>query len=84
MRGNTQKSKPVPKDAGMSYVGIQDIRPCGKQPVYNMEVDECHNFSVNGGIIVHNCMDETRYFVMTVLRHKAGKQKYTPLSERYA
>lgn len=31
-----------------------------------MEVDEVHNFSVNGGIIVHNCMDSARYFVQTV------------------
>ena len=33
-----------------------------------MEVDEHHNFSVNGGVIVHNCMDETRYMCNTVLR----------------
>lgn len=28
-----------------------------------MEVDDNHNFAVNGGLIVHNCMDATRYFV---------------------
>lgn len=39
-------------------------------PVYNMEVDEHHNFAVNGGIIVHNCMDSMRYFVMTVMRRE--------------
>lgn len=38
----------------------------GKAPVYNMEVEEYHNFSVNGGIIVHNCMDAARYFVKTM------------------
>lgn len=27
-------------------------------------------------------MDETRYFVMTILRYKAGREKYIPLSER--
>lgn len=26
-----------------------------------MEVDEVHNFAVNGGIIVHNCIDSARY-----------------------
>lgn len=51
----------------MFFVGIKKIRPCGKQPVYNMEVDEYHNFSVNGGIIVHNCMDAVRYFANTVM-----------------
>lgn len=50
----------------LSYVPIASIKPIGKQPVYNMEVDEYHNFSVNGGIIVHNCMDSTRYFVRTM------------------
>lgn len=35
-----------------------------------MEVKSHHNFSVNGGFIVHNCMDAIRYFVYTVLRFK--------------
>lgn len=26
-----------------------------------MEVDKYHNFAVNGGLIVHNCMDCLRY-----------------------
>lgn len=34
--------------------------------VYNMEVDDNHNFAINGGLIVHNCMDDTRYFVKTM------------------
>lgn len=34
--------------------------------VYNMEVEDNHNFAINGGLIVHNCMDETRYFVKTM------------------
>lgn len=29
-----------------------------------------------------HAMDDTRYFVMTFLRYKAGKQKYIPLSDR--
>lgn len=63
---NTQKEKRVPVDAEICFVGIQGVTPLGKAPVYNMEVDEYHNFSVNSGIIVHNCMDATRYFVKTM------------------
>lgn len=37
----------------------------GVENVYNMEVEENHNFAVNGGLIVHNCMDNIRYFVAT-------------------
>ena len=29
-----------------------------------------------------HAMDDTRYFVMTFLRYKAGKQRYIPLSDR--
>lgn len=29
-----------------------------------------------------HAMDDIRYFVMTVLRYKAGKERYTPISER--
>lgn len=47
---------------------VKSVEQDGEEPVYNMEVDGNHNFSVNGGLIVHNCMDETRYFVYTVLR----------------
>ena len=34
----------------------------GYEDVYNMEVENHHNFSVNGGFIVHNC-DAIRYFL---------------------
>lgn len=50
----------------LNYVLVSGIKPLGRQPVYNMEVDEYQNFSVNGGIIVHNCMDATRYFAKTM------------------
>ena len=26
-----------------------------------MEVERFHNFAVNGGLIVHNCIDSARY-----------------------
>ena len=47
------------------------------EDVYNMEVIGTHNFAVNGGVIVHNCMDDIRYFVNTVLRHKSGNNNNT-------
>lgn len=34
---------------------IKKIKHIGKQNVYNMEVEQHHNFSVSGGLIVHNC-----------------------------
>lgn len=46
--------------------------------VYNMEVDDNHNFAINGGLVVHNCMDETRYFVKT-MKISIPKRPYTPM-----
>ena len=47
------------------YVGLSSITKrvqfVGKEDVYNMEVKEHHNFAVNDGLIVHNCVDALRY-----------------------
>lgn len=40
------------------------MQKAGQADVYNMEVQETHNFAVENGAIVHNCYDETRYFLM--------------------
>lgn len=52
--------------APSACLGITSIRLVGSCSVYNMEVEKHHNFSVNGGVIVHNCMDDMRYFVRTL------------------
>lgn len=46
-----------------------------------MEVMGTHNFAVNGGVIVHNCMDDIRYFANTIMKNKVGKatSNYTPI-----
>ena len=46
-------------------VDVVSVRKIGTADVYNMEVKDNHNFAVNGGLIVHNCMDAMRYFVKT-------------------
>lgn len=32
-----------------------------REDVYDLEVKRVHNFAVNDGIIVHNCIDAVRY-----------------------
>lgn len=44
---------------------IKSIRYAGKMDVFNMEVDDTHDFVVHGGVISHNCADESRYFCMS-------------------
>ena len=69
-RIGTAAQLPVREGVPLCYVGIKGIKPAGREPVFNMEVDGTHCFSVNGGAIVHNCMDDIRYFSFTVLRQK--------------
>lgn len=59
---NIQKSNIV------KAVDVVSIKKIDKQDVYNMEVADNHNFAVNGGYIVHNCMDDLRYFAFSILK----------------
>ena len=43
---------------------IKSIKPAGIEPVYNMTVEEFHNYLIHGGIILKNC-DAARYFAVT-------------------
>ena len=42
------------------------ITKIDNEDVYNMEVEKYHNFAVNDGLIVHNCMDCLRYICQEV------------------
>ena len=44
---------------------VKSITYSGKADVYNMEVEDTHNFVIEGGVIAHNCADATRYFFMS-------------------
>lgn len=52
-------------DILLGLVRVAEVRVGGLGAVYNMEVADNHNFAVNDGLIVHNCMDAFRYFVNT-------------------
>lgn len=43
---------------------VKSIKPAGIEPVYNMTVDEFHNYVIYGGVILKNC-DAMRYFAIT-------------------
>ena len=74
MQTNTKKQNDV------HLVGVAKIEVEPNEDVYNMEVMGTHNFAVNGGVIVHNCMDDIRYFANTIMKNKVGKaSNYTPI-----
>ena len=59
---STPRQKRAPGHAVVSLVErVHD------EPVYDMSVVKHHNLSVNGGLIVHNCMDAIRYLVNTTI-----------------
>ncbi len=72
----TQSSKIIDIDCSNS-ASVEKMEQEPNEDVYNMEVIGTHNFAVNGGVIVHNCMDDVRYFVNTVLRHKSSNNNNT-------
>ncbi len=43
---------------------VKSVRYAGRMDVFNMEVDDTHDFIVQGGVISHNCADEWRYACM--------------------
>ena len=43
---------------------VKSVRSAGKEPVYNMTVEEYHNYLIHGGIVLKNC-DACRYFCVT-------------------
>ena len=75
---NTRKHQDV------RAVGIKSVKLDGYEDVYNMEVKGTHNFAVNGGLIIHNCMDEIRYFCNTIMtkRVKDATEEYKSLFGR--
>lgn len=42
---------------------VKSITYVGKADVYNMNVEDTHDFVIQGGIVAHNC-DSIRYFCM--------------------
>lgn len=71
----------IKKQNAVHLVGVAKIEIEPYEDVYNMEVMGTHNFAVNGGVIVHNCMDDIRYFANTIMKNKVGKatSNYTPI-----
>ena len=57
---------------------VVSVKPAGLADVYNMEVEGTHSFVVNGGIVSHNCYDETRYFCMMRPVPVRAQDKYEP------
>lgn len=43
---------------------VKSVCYAGRADVYNMEVEDTHDFVIQGGVISHNCADALRYGCM--------------------
>jgi DNA polymerase III subunit alpha len=59
----------VRRSMGVRWVGVDSVEPAGVQRVYDITVDEAHNFVANG-IVVHNCIYQES--VMRIAQKFAG------------
>jgi hypothetical protein len=62
----TTRQKPVPDPAPTSSVYLVRSEPRGKLPVYNLTVEEAHEYFANG-ILVHNCHAENYCMAASML-----------------
>lgn len=70
----------------MTALKIRSISPAGVADVFNMEVEDTHDFAIANGVIAHNCYDMVRYVAMEnpiapkAITERAAKQ-YNPLDD---
>ena len=50
--------------AQLNFVGIKAVREVSEEPVFNMTVEQHHNYITNDGVVVKNC-DTDRYIIYT-------------------
>ena len=65
---------------------IRTIRRAGRADVFNMEVEDTHDFVIQGGVISHNGADEWRYMCMSrpvapILREEKKTPWADPLNQ---
>lgn len=75
---NTVRQEPaqevVRTDNELKTEKIKSIKFHSYQDVYNMEVENHHNYSVEGGFIIHNCIDALRYSVERFYKPETNKR----------
>lgn len=61
---------------------VAAVSEAGTADVYDLTVDHPdHAFSVNGGVLVHNCFDSLRYGLMNLLHRRNPTPNYSDSHE---
>ena len=72
---NILKSKHAAFVAEQHSVTVTAIKECGYQDVYNLEVENDHNYTIEGGVVTHNCVDSIRYALERSMKRKGCNYK---------
>jgi hypothetical protein len=64
------KLKHVAGLAEENWPTVIGVEAAGVQPVFNLEVDDTHSFSINGGLVSHNCWDAVRYGLTPLIKRR--------------
>jgi intein/homing endonuclease len=67
---NILKLKHVAFTAEQSSVTVIAIEEDGYQDVYNLEVENDHNYTIENGIVTHNCIDSIRYGLERLMKRR--------------
>lgn len=57
---------------------VVSIEPCGEEDVYDITVDDYHNFALEAGVFVHNSPKKVRNAVMELIQFKSINGKKFP------
>lgn len=66
--GDTLASGPTTLRPNEVDAVVVSVEEAGRNDVFNLEVEHTYALTVNNGLIVHNCGDDTRYVCMTGAR----------------
>lgn len=62
-------------------MNVKCVKPVGKADVYNMTVEDTHNFIIQGGVVSHNC-DDIRYMcMMRPIAPRRIETTFVPISD---
>ncbi|MBK8653161.1 MAG: hypothetical protein IPN20_04495 [Haliscomenobacter sp.] len=65
-------------DSNRQFVKVVSVRRIGYHETYNFEVDRTRNFLVQGGIVVHNCVDSLAWAVRLTLTRTPPREPKQP------
>lgn len=70
-------------DSNRQFVKVVSVRRIGYHETYNFEVDGTRNFLVQGGIVVHNCVDSLAWAVRLTLTRTPPRPARPPVEKSW-